>query len=639
MRLPSGCRRLLLLAPRLRAAGRRRCNTAAFMPEAAGFPGVSGRADLQEFSVSNSESFWAAVARGRLSWISPFHTVRDCDLSRGKIHWFEGGKLNVSVNCLDRHVHTCPERVALIWERDEPGSEVKYTYRELLEMTCRVGNLLRRRGVKRGDCVTIYMPPCPLAVASMLACTRIGAAHNVVFAGFSAEALSERIRDAQSTTVITVNQGVRGGRLIELKKTVDEAVQSCPNVQQVLVAMRTDNPVPMTARDVAMEEEMSKEDVVCEPAAMNSEDVLFLLYTSGSTGKPKGLVHTQAGYLLYAALTHRYVFDYHDGDVFGCVADIGWITGHSYCVYGPLANGATTVLFESTPIYPDPGRYWDMVQRLKINQFYGAPTAIRLLLKYGDDWVKKYDRSSLKTLGSVGEPINTEAWEWYHRVVGDGRCPVVDTWWQTETGGVCIAPKPSPPGADIVPGMAMRPFFGIKPVLMDTEVSGDVLTDNNTSGALCIAQPWPGMARTIHNDHQRFIETYCQPYPGYFFTGDGAHRSPEGYYQITGRLDDVINVSGHRIAARSQLGDRGMPPPPQREGSTTRRFDVKRLCSAPQFAKRLPKTRSGKIMRRVLRKVVERDLDGLGDLSTLDDPAAVQEIIEGHRKVVGKKPQ
>uniref|UniRef100_A0A672GJW1 Propionate--CoA ligase n=1 Tax=Salarias fasciatus TaxID=181472 RepID=A0A672GJW1_SALFA len=611
MRLPSGCRRLLLLAPRLRAAGRRRCNTAAFMPEAAGFPGVSGRADLQEFSVSNSESFWAAVARGRLSWISPFHTVRDCDLSRGKIHWFEGGKLNVSVNCLDRHVHTCPERVALIWERDEPGSEVKYTYRELLEMTCRVGNLLRRRGVKRGDCVTIYMPPCPLAVASMLACTRIGAAHNVVFAGFSAEALSERIRDAQSTTVITVNQGVRGGRLIELKKTVDEAVQSCPNVQQVLVAMRTDNPVPMTARDVAMEEEMSKEDVVCEPAAMNSEDVLFLLYTSGSTGKPKGLVHTQAGYLLYAALTHRYVFDYHDGDVFGCVADIGWITGHSYCVYGPLANGATTVLFESTPIYPDPGRYWDMVQRLKINQFYGAPTAIRLLLKYGDDWVKKYDRSSLKTLGSVGEPINTEAWEWYHRVVGDGRCPVVDTWWQTETGGVCIAPKPSPPGADIVPGMAMRPFFGIKPVLMDTE--GDVLTDNNTSGALCIAQPWPGMARTIHNDHQRFIETYCQPYPGvYAFVVLKATADKEEE-DLTRQLNDTVSKKIAKYACPDFI--------------------------QVTFAKRLPKTRSGKIMRRVLRKVVERDLDGLGDLSTLDDPAAVQEIIEGHRKVVGKKPQ
>ncbi|KAM7395439.1 hypothetical protein PAMA_006951 [Pampus argenteus] len=547
MWLPSGCtffsRRIVRSC--FHVLGRRTCNVAAYMPEAAGFEGVLDRSGLQEFSVSNSESFWAAVARQRLSWITAFHTAQDCDLSRGKIKWFEGGKLNVSVNCLDRHVQTCPDRVALIWERDEPGSEVKVTYRQLLEMTCRLGNLLRRRGVKKGDCVTIYMSPCPLAVASMLACARIGAAHNVVFAGFSAEALAERIRDAQSSTVITVNQGVRGGKVIELKKTVDAAVQSCPTVQQVFVAMRTDNPVIMTARDVIMEEEMLREEVLCEPAAMDSEDVLFLLYTSGSTGKPKGLVHTQAGYLLYAALTHKYVFSYNDGDVFGCMADIGWITGHSYSVYGPLANGGTTVLFESTPIYPDPGRYWETVQRLKINQFYGAPTAIRLLLKYGDHWVHKYDRSTLKTLGSVGEPINTEAWEWYNRVVGERRCPVVDTWWQTETGGICIAPRPSDPDAEIVPGMAMRPFFGIKPVLMDSE--GKVVTSNNTSGALCIAQPWPGMARTIHNNHQRFIETYCQPYSGYFFTGDGAHRSKEGYYQITGRLDDVINVSGHRI--------------------------------------------------------------------------------------------
>ncbi|XP_010776008.1 acetyl-coenzyme A synthetase 2-like, mitochondrial isoform X2 [Notothenia coriiceps] len=528
-----------------RVFGRWKCNVAALMPEAVGFEGVKDCSSLQEFSVSNSASFWAAAARHRLSWIKPFHTVQDCDLSLGRIKWFEGGQLNVSVNCLDRHVHTCPERVALIWERDEPGSEIKVTYRQLLEMTCRLGNLLRRHGVKKGDCVTIYMPPCPLAVASMLACARIGAAHNVVFAGFSAEALAERIRDAQSSTVITVNQGVRAGKVTELKRTVDAAVKDCPSVQQVLVAMRTENPVTMTAKDMDMEEEMLKEDVVCEPEAMDSEDVLFLLYTSGSTGKPKGVVHTQAGYLLYAALTHRYVFSYEDGDVFGCVADIGWITGHSYSVYGPLANGGTTVLFESTPIYPDPGRYWEMVQRLKINQFYGAPTAIRLLLKYGDQWVQKYDRSTLKTLGSVGEPINTEAWEWYHRVVGDGRCPVVDTWWQTETGGICITPRPSDPGAEIVPGMAMRPFFGIKPVLMDTE--GKVVTSNPASGALCLAQPWPGMARTIHNNHQRFIETYCQPHPGYFFTGDGAYRSKEGYYQITGRLDDVINVSGHRI--------------------------------------------------------------------------------------------
>uniref|UniRef100_A0A8C8DXQ8 Acetyl-coenzyme A synthetase n=2 Tax=Oryzias sinensis TaxID=183150 RepID=A0A8C8DXQ8_9TELE len=646
------------------------CNTAAFMPEAAGFEGVSGRAALQEFSVSNSEDFWAAVARQRLSWIRPFHTVQDCDLSRGRIKWFQGGMLNVSVNCLDRQVHICPERVALIWERDERGSEVRYTYRQLLEMTCRVGNLLKRHGVRKGDCVTIYMPTCPLAVASMLACARIGAAHNVVFAGFSADALAERIRDAQSSIVITMNQGVRGGKVTELKKTVDTAVQSCPTVRHVFVAMRTETLVPMTDRDVLMDE-MLKEDVVCEPAAMNSEDVLFLLYTSGSTGKPKGLVHTQAGYLLYAALTQRYVFSYHDGDVFGCVADIGWITGHSYIVYGPLANGATTVLFESTPVYPDPGRYWETVERLKINQFYGAPTAIRLLLKYGDQWVNKYDRSSLKTLGSVGEPINTEAWEWYHRVVGEGRCPVVDTWWQTETGGICIAPKPSEPDEEIVPGMAMRPFFGIKPVLMDTE--GKVLTANNTSGALCIAQPWPGMARTIHNNHERFIETYCQPYPGYFFTGDGAYRSPKGYYQITGRLDDVINVSGHRIGT-AEIEDVVNQCPAVAEsavigyshdikGQGIYAFVVlkknmkikeedlyKQLNSVvsekiakyacPDFillVKRLPKTRSGKIMRRVLRKVVESDLDSLGDLSTLDDPAAVQEIIEGHAKISMKK--
>ncbi|XP_062415564.1 acetyl-coenzyme A synthetase 2-like, mitochondrial [Pungitius pungitius] len=537
-------------------------------------------------------------------------------------------------------------------------------------MTCRLGNLLRRRGVKKGDCVTIYMPPCPLAVAAMMACARIGAPHNVVFAGFSAEALAERIRDAQSSTVITANQGVRGGKVTELKKTVDAAVQSCPAVDQVFVAMRTENPVAMTARDVAMEEEMLKEDCVCEPAAMDSEDVLFLLYTSGSTGTPKGLVHTQAGYLLYAALTHKYVFSYRDGDVFGCVADIGWITGHSYSVYGPLANGGTTVLFESTPVYPDPGRYWEMVQRLKINQFYGAPTAIRLLLKYGDQWVHKYDRSSLRTLGSVGEPINTEAWEWYHRVVGEGRCPVVDTWWQTETGGICIAPKPSEPDAEIVPGMAMRPFFGIKPVLMDPE--GKVLTSNDTSGALCIAQPWPGMARTIHNDHARFIETYCQPHPGYFFTGDGAYRSEEGYYQITGRLDDVINVSGHRIGT-AEIEDvvnqsssvaesavigyshdikgqgiyafvvlkkddevQGEDLCQQLRNMVSKKIAKYACPDFIQIVQRLPKTRSGKIMRRVLRKVVERDVDGMGDLSTLEDPTAVEEIIRGHLELCGK---
>ncbi|KAM9778652.1 acetyl-coenzyme A synthetase 2-like, mitochondrial [Syngnathus typhle] len=652
----------------------RRCKShaaSAFMPEAAGFQGVRDRAGLQEFSVAHKESFWAAVARRRLDWISPFHGVLEYDMERGKVSWFQGGRLNVSVNCLDRHVRSSPEKVALIWERDEPGSEVRVTYRQLLEMTCQAGNLLRRRGVKKGDCVTIYMPPCPLAVASMLACARVGAAHNVVFAGFSAEALAERIRDAQSSTVITVNESVRGGKVTPLKATVDQAVRSCPTVRQVFVARRTETAVAMTSKDVAMEEEMMSEEAVCEPAAMDSEDVLFLLYTSGSTGKPKGLVHTQAGYLLYASLTHKYVFDYHDGDVFGCVADIGWITGHSYAVYGPLANGGTTVLFESTPLYPHPGRYWEMVERLKINQFYSAPTAIRLLLKYGDQWVRKYERSSLRTLGSVGEPINTEAWEWYHHVVGEGRCPVVDTWWQTETGGICIAPRPSEPHAEIVPGMAMRPFFGIKPVLMDGE--GRAVTSSDASGALCLAQPWPGMARSIHNDHQRFIDTYFKTYPGYFFTGDGAHRSKEGYYQITGRLDDVINVSGHRIGTAeiedvvnqcSSVAESaviGCSHPIKGQGvyafvvlkqeaqeadlasqinNTVSNKIAKYACPDHiQFVQRLPKTRSGKIMRRVLRKVVERDLGGLGDLSTLDDPTAVQEIIQGHRELFAQQQE
>ncbi|XP_039077743.1 acetyl-coenzyme A synthetase 2-like, mitochondrial isoform X2 [Hyaena hyaena] len=412
-------------------------------------------------------AFWGPLARDTLVWDTPYHTVWDCDFSSGKIGWFLGGQLNVSVNCLDQHVQKSPESIALIWERDEPGTEVRITYRELLETTCRLANTLKRHGISRGDRVAIYMPVSPLAVAAMLACARIGAVHTVIFAGFSAESLAGRINDAKCKVVITFNQGLRGGRVVELKKIVDEAVKQCPTIQHVLVAHRTDNKVHMGHLDIPLEQEMAKEDPVCVPESMDSEDMLFLLYTSGSTGVPKGLVHTQAGYLLYAALTHRLVFDYRPGDVFGCVADIGWITGHSYVVYGPLCNGATTVLFESTPVYPDAGRYWETVQRLKINQFYGAPTAVRLLLKYGNSWVKKYDRSSLRTLGSVGEPINREAWEWLHKVVGDRRCTLVDTWWQTETGGICIAPRPSEEGAEILPAMAMRPFYGIIPVLMD----------------------------------------------------------------------------------------------------------------------------------------------------------------------------
>uniref|UniRef100_A0A8C3FZ45 Acetyl-coenzyme A synthetase n=2 Tax=Chrysemys picta bellii TaxID=8478 RepID=A0A8C3FZ45_CHRPI len=573
--------------------------------------------------------------------------------------------LIMTLNCLDQHVHQAPDRVALIWEKDEPGTEVKITYRELLDMTCRLANTLKKYGVQKGDRVAIYMPVTPLAVAAMLACARIGAIHTVVFAGFSAESLAGRIIDSGCKAVITYNQGVRGGRVVELKKTVDEAVKNCPSVKHVFVAQRTDSTVHMGNRDIPLEEEMAKEAPVCAPESMDSEDMLFMLYTSGSTGKPKGIVHTQAGYLLYAAVTHKHVFDYQQGDVFGCVADIGWITGHSYVVYGPLCNGGTSVLFESTPLYPDPGRYWETVQRLKINQFYGAPTAVRLLLKYGDKWVKKYDRSSLKTLGSVGEPINHEAWQWFYNVVGDSRCTLVDTWWQTETGGICIAPRPSEEGADIIPAMAMRPFFGIIPALMDE--NGRVIEGNDVSGALCIAQPWPGLARTIYGDHQRFIDTYFKLYPGYYFTGDGAYRSSEGYYQITGRMDDVINISGHRLGT-AEIEDAmdehpavpetaviGYPHEIKGEGAfafivlkedtahTERVKEELRSIVASKIAKyavpdhvlvvkRLPKTRSGKIMRRVLKKIVADQSSDLGDVTTLDDPSIVAEILDAYQK-------
>uniref|UniRef100_A0A8C7LKS3 Propionate--CoA ligase n=1 Tax=Oncorhynchus mykiss TaxID=8022 RepID=A0A8C7LKS3_ONCMY len=569
--------------------------------------------ELYELSVKDPETFWGSIAKERLTWNKPFDQVRDCEITSGKINWFLGGQLNVSVNCLDVHVAKHPDRVALVWERDEPGTEVKVTYRELLETTCRLANTLKRHGVNKGDRVAIYMPVSPIAVAAMLACARIGAVHTVVFAGFSSEALAGRIQDAQCKAVITCNQGVRGGRFIDLKPTVDAAVKNCPNVQHVFVAQRTTNPTPMGKLDIPLEE---------------------------------------------------YVFDYHPGDVFGCVADIGWVTGHSYVVYGPLCNGATTVLFESTPVYPDPGRYWETVQRLGINQFYGAPTAIRLLLKYEESWVKKYDRSSLKTLGSVGEPINHEAWEWFYNVVGDGRCPLVDTWWQTETGGVCIAPRPAEKGAEIVPAMAMRPFFGIQPVLM--EEKGKPISGNDVSGALCIGQPWPGMARTIFGDHKRFVDAYFKPYPGHYFTGDGAYRSKEGYYQITGRMDDVINISGHRLGTaeiEDALDEHPAVPETavigishdikgevpfafvvlKEDPSLNHKAVVKELrglvaAKIAKYAvpdhflvvKRLPKTRSGKIMRRILRKVAMEQTGDLGDVSTLDDPSVVAEIIKAH---------
>uniref|UniRef100_A0A4W3GZ48 Acetyl-coenzyme A synthetase n=1 Tax=Callorhinchus milii TaxID=7868 RepID=A0A4W3GZ48_CALMI len=644
---------------------------ASYMPEAASFPGVRSYSDLLDFAIRDPERFWGALARERLHWTKPFERVQDSDFGKGSTSWFLGGQLNVSVNCLDRHVKDSPNRVALIWERDEPGTELRITYRELLETTCRIANTLKRHGVQKGDTVAIYMPVSPVAVAAMLACARIGAIHSVIFAGFSSQALSTRINDAQCKTIITCNQSVRGGRIIELKKTVDEAVKMCPTVKRVFVEQRTENKVQMNDIDIPLEEEMKKEEAVCDPEPMDSEDMLFMLYTSGSTGQPKGLVHTQAGYLLYTSITHKYVFEYQQGDVFGCVADIGWITGHSYVVYGPLCNGGTSVLFESTPVYPHPGRYWETVERLRINQFYGAPTAIRLLLKYGDSWVTKYDRSSLKVLGTVGEPINYDAWQWYWKVVGGERCTLIDTWWQTETGGVCIAPRPSKKGAEILPAMPMRPMFGIKPVLMNEK--GGRMDENDTSGALCIAQSWPGIARTIYGDHQKYLNSYFKRFPGYYFTGDGAYRSKDGYYQITGRMDDVINISGHRLGTaeiESALDEHPDVPetavvgcPHHIKGEGAFAFvvlkdtisktepaiveDLKSIVAAKiakyavpdqiLIVKRLPKTRSGKIMRRVLKKIVtdhltnQEDLSSMGDLSTLDDPMVIKEIVEAYK--------
>ncbi|GAB6022066.1 Acetyl-coenzyme A synthetase 2-like, mitochondrial, variant 2 [Chamberlinius hualienensis] len=535
-------------------------------------------------------------------------------------------------------------------------------YRELSVLVNRMSNALKSVGVRRGDRVAIYVPVSPSAVVAMLACARIGAIHSVVFAGFSAEALASRIQDAGAETVITADQAVRGGKLIELKKTVDSAVANCPSVKRVLTIKRTGNPTTKTPLDIDLDHLLSTMSSECGYEEMSSVDPLFMLYTSGSTGQPKGVTHSQAGYLLYTALTHTSVFGFEpSNDIFGCVADVGWITGHSYIVYGPLVNGSTTVLFESTPLYPHPGRYWETVQRLGITHFYGAPTALRMLLKCGDDHVTKYDRSSLKVLGTVGEPINHEAWEWYYRVVGDKRCPIIDTWWQTETGGVCIAPWPSSEGAEIMPAMPMRPMYGIEPVLMDE--NGEVLKGGDQSGALCLKRPWPGMATTLYGAHQRFKDTYFSQYPGFYFTGDGAHRDKNGHYQMTGRVDDVINVSGHRLGTAeiedvlteheviAEAAAVGFPHELKGQGvyafvvlkddnhqsveeilSEARSLVKKNIASyaVPEFIQvcsGLPKTRSGKIMRRVLRNVAANKLDSFGDISTLAEPTVVSDIV------------
>jgi len=623
--------------------------------------------------VEQPDTFWSGLARSRLTWSNDFHTGMNCSMETGQFRWFEGGKLNVSVNCVDRWAAEDPDRVALIWEKDEPGEAECVTYGQLLEMVCRLANVLSDAGVVSGDVVALYMPVSPLAVATMLATSRLGAVHNVVFAGFSAEALAARVRDAGARVIVTADEAVRGGKRIPLKATVDRAVKECKDVTRVLVMRRTGAEVPMMAgRDEWMEEAMTKVSAECPPTMVDSEHPLFLLYTSGSTGKPKGIGHSSAGYLLYAAVTHRHVFDFQPGDVFGCVADIGWITGHSYVVYGPLANGGTSLLFEPTPTYPDPGRYWSTVAAHQLTHFYGAPTAIRLLIRFGDEWVKSHNLSSLRVLGSVGEPLNQEAWQWFHQVVGGGQCDLVDTWWQTETGGVAIAPRPSSPGAPLRPGKPQRPMFGMDPVILDSD--GLPLKGPSVSGALCLGTPWPGIARTVHGDHQRFVDTYFSTYKGYYFTGDGALRDEEGFYQITGRMDDVINVTGHRLGtaevedalmehpAVAEAAVVGFPHEVKGEGvyayvilkegceesmhGLTLEADLRLLVKSKisgfavpdfiQITTGLPKTRSGKIMRRILRKVAAGDTGDLGDTSTLAEPAVVNLIVENHWKLAKK---
>lgn len=621
--------------------------------------------EMYNYSIEHSDQFWGEKAKEFLTWQHDFKMVSDCDFSEGAISWFLGGKLNACENCVDRHVKENGDKVALIWEADEPGQEKFITYRELQREVSRLANVLRHNDIRKGDRVAIYMPMIPEAVYAMLACARIGAVHSVVFAGFSAEALRDRINDAKCKMVITADEGIRGRKIIQLKRMVDEAVLACPTIKHVLVAQRTGNKVPFyEPRDIWMRAAMDAERPYCPIEHMDAEDTLFLLYTSGSTGKPKGLAHTTAGYLLYTALTHKHVFDYREGEVFACVADIGWVTGHSYVVYGPLLNGATTVIFESTPTYPNSGRYWEMVERLKINQFYTAPTAIRAIQRDGDDFVKKYDRSSLRVLGSVGEPINPDTWRWYYQVVGEGRCSIVDTWWQTETGGIMITPLPGAIPAK--PGSATLPFFGIEPVLLTPE--GQEIEGNDVSGLLAIKKPWPAMARTIQGDHQRFYQTYLELYKGYYLTGDGARRDRDGYYWITGRVDDILNVSGHRIGSAeiesalvthpfcSEAAVVGFPHEIKGEGifayvilkegyegnsevigelKNEVRHHIGAIATPDHIliAPGLPKTRSGKIMRRILRKIAANETENLGDISTLADPTIVEQLIELRKRL------
>ncbi|MHA0317497.1 acetate--CoA ligase [Sphingomonas melonis] len=610
-------------------------------------------------AIDTPDAYWRDQA-AQLDWMRPFDTVKDVSFAADdfRIRWFDGGQINVSANCLDRHLATRGDQVAILWEGDEPGEGARITYRALHDRVCRMANVLTSLGVGRGDRVTLYLPMVPDAAAAMLACTRIGAIHSIVFGGFSPDALADRIRDCGSKLVITADEGCRGGRRIPLKANVDAALSACPSVEHVLVLRRTGGDIAMTpGRDLWLDGAIADASPDCPPVAMEAEDPLFILYTSGSTGKPKGVLHTTAGYLLWVAKTFRDVFDHRDGDVFWCTADIGWVTGHSYVVYGPLANGATTVMFDGVPNYPDHGRLWDTVDRLGVSVLYTAPTAIRALMREGDEHVTRHRRARLRLLGSVGEPINPEAWGWYHRVVGDGRCPIVDTWWQTETGGVLICPLPHTP--DPKPGAATKPLPGVQVELVNAE--GGVL-HGAAEGNLVLTDSWPGQMRSVWGDHDRFIQTYFTTYPGKYFTGDGCRRDADGDYWITGRVDDVINVSGHRLGTAeiesalvahpsvAEAAVVGMPHDVKGQGiyafvtlhadavedetlrGTLRAWVRQQIGpvatpDAIQFAPPLPKTRSGKIMRRILRKIAEGAVDTIGDTSTLADPSVVETLI------------
>jgi len=609
-------------------------------------------------SISSPETFWAKQAEKYVTWFQSWEHVSHVDFSSGDIRWFEGATLNAAYNCIDRHLESRGDATAIIWEGDEPGDERLISYRELHSEVSRFGNLLKSRGVTKGDRVAIYMPMIPEAAVAMLGCARVGAVHSVVFGGFSPDSLRDRILDSDCRVIVTADEGPRGGRNVPLKANVEMALDGCPDVHTTIVVRRTGNSVPGNAsRDVWYQEAMEEMDSQCPAEEMDAEDPLFILYTSGSTGKPKGVMHTTGGYQLYAAMTHRLVFDYQDNEIYWCTADVGWITGHSYIVYGPLANGATTLMFEGVPTYPDSSRFWRIVDRHQVNIFYTAPTAIRALMGLGDNWVSQASRSSLRVLGTVGEPINPEAWEWYYRIVGDERCPIVDTWWQTETGGIMITPLPG--ATTLKPGSATRPFFGVEPALIGDdgqEVEGAGV------GNLVITRSWPGQMRTVYGDHERFKETYFSAHPGYYTTGDGARRDEQGYYWITGRVDDVINVSGHRMGTAeiesalvlhrdvAEAAVVGYPHDIKGQGvyayvtlnAGTSPSDALRevlvqlvrkeigAFARPdviQWAPGLPKTRSGKIMRRILRKIAENELDELGDTSTLADPGVVDELL------------